>query len=78
LEMCMEYVNEAIDNLPNAIRCSLDRLTITNWTMFTMVVEVISLDWLTENTSLEKDRQDNKKAQARIDKLTTKIARLEL
>jgi hypothetical protein len=24
LEMCMEYVNEAINNLPNTVRCSLD------------------------------------------------------
>jgi hypothetical protein len=45
---------------------------------FTMAVEVISLDRLTENTALEKDRQDNKKAQACIDELTMKIARLEL
>jgi hypothetical protein len=33
---------------------------------------------LRENTTLEKDRRDNEKAQARINELTTKIVRLEL
>jgi hypothetical protein len=51
---------------------------ITDWTTFTTAVGVISLDWLRENTALEKDRRDNEKAQACINELTTKIARLEL
>jgi hypothetical protein len=78
LETHMEYVNKAIDNLPNTIRCSLDRSTITNWTTFTTTVRAISLDQLRENMALEKDRQDNEKAQACINELMAKIARLEL
>jgi hypothetical protein len=78
LETHMEYVDEAIDGLPNVVRRSLDRATITDWTTFTAAVRAISLDRLRENTTLEKDRQDNEKAQAHINELTTKIARLEL
>jgi hypothetical protein len=43
LETRMEYVDEAIDNLPNAVRHSLDQSTITNWITFT-TVRAISLD----------------------------------
>jgi hypothetical protein len=78
LETHMEYVDKAIDGLPNVVQCSLDQATITDWTTFTAAVGAISLDQLRENTALEKDRQDNEKAQARINELTTKIARLEL
>jgi hypothetical protein len=78
LETHMEYVNKTINNLPNAIRHSLDQSTIMNWITFTTAVGVIGLDWLRENMALEKDRQDNEKAQAHIDELTAKIARLEL
>jgi hypothetical protein len=78
LETHMEYVDKAINNLPNTIRHSLDWSTITNWTTFTTAVRAISLDRLKENMALEKDRWDNEKVQVRIDELTAKIARLEL